>query len=128
MDTAGETAGTARQAGQIVTQLGIIGFDRVGLGFAGRDVVPTRIVDQAVVGFQGVTEVGLSLRSIIQQRLHHLIAAFRAHPPAEDTARGAFDEGDDVDPLFFCSTKVYNSSSSTVSTCSGKGAAGSWAA
>jgi len=50
LNAARETARTAGQAGQIVTQFGIVAFDTEGLALVGHGRMDTRCVEQRAVG------------------------------------------------------------------------------
>lgn len=88
----------------------------------------TGIVNQTAIGREGITEVAVGLRGGVYQLLHHLFSAVVVDCPLDDTSCAAVYVGDEEDLVFFSLTKVNSSSISMVSTSSGKGAGGSWAA
>lgn len=88
----------------------------------------TGSVDQSTVGLQVIAEILSGLWHLIYHRLHLLVVAFAYHSPTHYALCGPINGGHDVDAVFLCLMKVYSSSSSTVSTFSGTGASGNWAA
>jgi hypothetical protein len=106
VDRAREAAGFARQAGQIVAQLGVVGLDRVRLALAGRDGVAARIVDKRVIGREIVGVVLGGLGAARDDLLQLLRAPFPEDLPTEDAARGAVYLREDVGAVFLAPTKV----------------------
>jgi hypothetical protein len=101
-----EAAGFARQAGQIVAQLGVVGLDRVRLALAGRDSMVAGIVHEPVIGLEIVGVVLSGLGAALEDLLQLLRAPVPEDIPTEDAARGAVDLRDDVGDVFFSPTKV----------------------
>src|SRR5919201_2071259 len=70
VERAREAARLAPQAGQIVAQLGIVGFNSVRLALAGCDSVAARVVDERVIGREIVGVVlgrlGAALHELLQ--------------------------------------------------------------
>ena len=116
------------QPGQVVTQLGVVGFHRIGIDFALRDFIATQVIPQAVIGIECVTEVFLGLRRIVYQLLNSRLSALPNHFPAQITAGAPIYKRQDVDPVFLWPIKVNNSSISAVLTSLGSGVSGKLAA
>jgi hypothetical protein len=116
------------QPRQIVAQLGVASFHRVGIGFAFRDFISAKVIPQAVVSIKGITEVLLGLRRIVYQLLKSWLSALPDHFPAQITTRLPVYDREDVDPVFLLPIKVNNSSISAVLTSLGTGASGMFAA
>jgi len=123
-----ETSGRSCQARQVVSQLSIVPFHRVGIGFACRNFIATQVIPQAVIGIKGVTEVMLGLRRIVYHLLNGRLSALPDDFPTQITARLPIYYREDVDPVFLLPIKVNNSSISAVLTSLGTGAAGKLAA
>jgi len=126
--TARETTRRSCQTSQVMSQLGIITFDRVGIGFPFRHFISAEVVPQAVIGIKGIAVIAFRLRSFIHHLLDRLLSAFPDHFPAQITARSPVYEREDVDPVFLLPIKVNSSSISASFTSSGKGASGKLAA
>ena len=90
------------QTGQVVAQLGVVPFHRVGIGFAFRNFISTQVIPQAVIGIKGITEVLLGLRRIVHQLLNGWLSALPDHFATQITARLPIYEREDVDPVFCC--------------------------
>src|SRR5258706_15464319 len=82
-------------------------------------------IQQFFIDQSRIAVIPASRLSVIQQVLENLIAALKGDRPVHDAACHAVNVGHEVDRLFFVLMKVNNSSISTVSTWSGKGALGS---
>ena len=123
-----KTPGRSGQSRQVVTQLGIVSFHRVGIGFAFRDFISAQVIPQAVIGIVCVAVVLLGLGCIVNQLLNGRLSTLPDHFPAQITAGLPIYEHEDVDPVFLCPMKVNNSSISAVLTSLGSGAAGMLAA
>jgi len=114
--TTRETARRSCQARQVVSQLGIVSFDRVGIGFAFRNFISARVIPQAVIGIEGITKVLLSLGRIVYHLLNGWLSALPYYFPTQIATRLPIYDGQDVDPVFLLPMKVNNSSISTVLT------------
>ena len=57
MRTARETAGGSCQASQVVSQLGVVTFDRIGVGFTFGNLVTTIVIPQAIVSIKSIAEI-----------------------------------------------------------------------
>jgi hypothetical protein len=104
-----------------MTQIGIAALDRVGLAFIRHRGIGRLSIDQVAIGREAITIVRLGLWGLIDHRLQRGLVPFLDHCPANDAVGASVEGGYDVDPVFFCPTKVYNSSSSTVSLVAGVG-------
>jgi hypothetical protein len=123
-DAAGKTTRASSQAGQIMTQFGIISFHREGIGLSLRDFILTVVIPQAIVGIKGVAMITLGFHGFINHFLYHRLGTFPDNLIAQITARGSIYKGDDVSRLFFSPMKVKSSSISATSTSSGTDALG----
>lgn len=123
-----ETARRSCQTRQVMAQLGIVSFHRIGIGFAFRNFISAKVIPQAVIGIQCVTEVTLGLGRIVYHLLNGRLSALPHHFPTQITARLSIYEREDVDPVFLLPIKVNNSSISAVLTSLGTGASGRLAA
>jgi len=110
-----------------MTQLGIVGFDRIGIGFANRNLISAKVIPERSIGIEAITEIESCLWRVVHEFLDLLNSTVPDDFPAQNATRKPIYDGDDVDPVFLCSMKVNNSSISAVSTFSGMGAAGSLA-
>ena len=127
--------GTTRKASrrscqprQVMTQLGVVPFHRVGISFAFRHFISTQVIPQAIIEIKGITEVLSGLGGCIYQLLKVWLSALPNHFPTQITARLPIYKCEDVDPVFLWPIKVNNSSISAVLTSLGTGASGKLAA
>ena len=126
--TARETARRSCQTSQVVSQLSVIAFDRVGIGFPIRYFIPAEVIPEAVISIKRIAIIAFRLGSLIHHLLDSLLSAFPDYFPAQITACLPIYAREDVDPVFLLPIKVNNSSISASFTSSGKGAAGKLAA
>lgn len=124
----GETTRSSSKPGQVMAQLSIPAFNRVGVGFALRNFIDAPVIPQAFVGSKGVTVVALGLGSLIHHLLDHLLGSFPDDFAAQKAAGEAVYDGDDEDLLFLSPMKVNNSSISASLTWLGSGGSGNWSA
>jgi len=122
--TARETTRRSCQTSQIVSQFGIITFDRVGIGLPFRHFIPAEVIPEAIVGIKGIAVIAFCLGGFIYHLLDGWLSAFPDYFPAQITARVPVYAREDVDPVFLLPIKVNNSSISASFTASGKGASG----
>jgi hypothetical protein len=108
-----------------MTQLSVVSFDRVGIGFAKGNFVTAKVIPECSVGIEAITEIESCLGRFIDECLELFNGAIPDDFPAQNTASEPIYDGYYVDPVFLCSIKVNTSSISAVSTFSGTGAAGS---
>ena len=116
------------QARQIVTQLGVAGFHRIGIRFAFRNFIFAKVIPQAVIGIECIAVILLGFRCLVNHLLNGWLSALPDHFPAQIAARLPVYDRDDVDPVFFLPINVNNSSISAVLTSVGTGASGKLAA
>ena len=116
------------QARQVVAQLGVIAFHRVGIGFAFRNFISAQVIPQAVISIECVGVILFGLGRIVYHLLNGWLSALPDHFPAQITTRLPVYDRDDVDPVFLLPIKVNNSSISAVLTSLGTGASGKLAA
>jgi hypothetical protein len=121
MRTARETPRRSCQTCQVVSQFGVVSFNRVRVGFAFRDFIYTAVIPQAVIGIPYVTVILLGLRRIVYYLLNGWLSALPDYFPAQITARLPVYEREDVDPVFLLPIRVNNSSISAVLTSLGTG-------
>jgi len=124
----GKTARTARQAGQVMAQFGVIPFDRVGIGFTFGDFVHAPVIPQAIIGFKGVGVIALGLRSFVHQLLNDVLRSLPHQAKAQVAAGETIYDRDDEDLVFFSPMKLNNSSISASLTSAGTGGSGNCAA
>jgi hypothetical protein len=124
VNAAGKAARSASQTSQVVTQFGIISFDREGIGLCLRDFILTVVIPQAIIGIESITMVAFGFHRLIHHILYLRLSAFPDDFIPQKTARCPIYDRDDVDRLFFSPMKVNNSSISATLTASGTGAGG----
>ena len=123
-----EAARGSCQTSEIVTQLGIVGFDGVGLGLAFGDFVATKVEPERGVGLISITVIPLGLGPLIDHGLQIVSGALPDDLPAQEAVRGPINVRYKVDPVFLSPMKVKSSSSSAFSTLSGTGTGGKFSA
>ena len=123
-----KTARASGQASQIMAQLSIIAFDRVGVRFALGDFIHTLVVPQAIIGIKGVAVITLGFGRFIHQLLDGFLSSQPYHSKAQVAAGEAIYDGDDEDLFFFSPMKLNNSSISASLTSAGTGGSGNWTA
>ena len=123
-----ETARRSCQTGQVVAQLGVVAFHRIGIGFAFRNFISAKVIPQAVICIKCVTVILLGLGRIVYQLLNGWQSALPNHFTTQITACLPIYEREDVDPVFLLPIKVNNSSISAILTSLGTGASGKLAA
>jgi hypothetical protein len=111
-----------------MAQFSIVPFHRIGLALIGHREVNACVVGQFSVSRQLVAVVPISWGKFIQCQLQHFITHKKGDMPSQNAAGRSVYKGDDEGFLFLYSMKVCSSSISMVSTSSGIGAGGSWAA
>jgi hypothetical protein len=119
-----KATGFASQTSQIMAQLGIVGFDRVGLRFALRDFVSSTVIPQPLIGLERITVIPAGPGCLIHNLLKGLLRPPPDHRPAHDTAGGAIHHRQNIDLVFFSPMKVKSSSISASWITSGTGALG----
>jgi hypothetical protein len=123
-----ETARRSGQTRQVMAQLGVACFHRVGIGFAFRNFISAQVIPQAVISIKSIAEILLGLGRIVYHRLNSWLSALPDDFPAQITARLPVYDREDVDPVFLLPIKVNNSSISAVFTSLGTGTSGKLAA
>src|SRR5664279_5829732 len=93
-----------------MTQFGVHALHTVGFAFVRHGRMHSRRIDQRLVGGKQVAVVPHRLWTIVQQRLKGRFISLRTDRPAHHTTAAAFDEGYDIDSVFFFPMKLYNSS------------------
>lgn len=116
MWTARETPRRSCQTCQIVSQLGVISFNRVDVGFSFRNFMSTIVIPQAVICIKGITEILFGLGRPINHLLNILLRSLPDNFAAQITARLAVYDRNDVDPVYLLPIKVNSSSISAVLT------------
>lgn len=126
--TTRETARGSCQACQIMPQLSVVSFNRVGISLAARNFIVAKVIPQAIIGIKSVTVILFGLWSTIYHVLDRLLSALPDHFPTQITARLPIYDREDVDPVFLLPINVNNSSISAVLTSPGIGVSGKLAA
>ena len=126
--TARKAPRPAGQASQVMPQLRIVAFHRIGVPFPLRHFIPASVVPQPIIDLERIAIVPAGFGGLVDHRLRDLLGAFPAHLVTQEAAGATIDECQDVDPLFFSPMKVNSSSSSASLTSSGTGGSGSAAA
>ena len=122
-----KATGTPVQARQVMTQLRIHTLYSVGLALIWHRRMLSGIVEQFLVGSHQVTVVQMRSRTLIHQLLQGSFVSLLAQHKANNATAGPLYESAYVPSVFFRSTKVCNSSISTICRGSsvGVGAGGS---
>jgi len=109
-------------------QFGIHAFDAVGFRLVWHGGMHAWRVEQSFVGGKQVAIVPDRLRCALQHCLQCRFIPLFTDRPTDDATGAALYESDEVDPVFFLPTKLYNSSISTMSSgrSVGIGADGNW--
>ena len=119
-----KTTRLASQASEIMSQFCIIGFDGKGVGLAGGDFISTKVIPKTSIGIKAVTVIPFRLGRLIHHLLNSFLRAFPDHRPAQQTARFAVYNRQNVDSVFLSPIKLYSSSISASFTSCGMGAFG----
>jgi hypothetical protein len=98
-----------------MAQVGIGAFHTVGFALVQQRGISGWAVHQRAVGREAVTVIDAGLRGLVYHLLQHLRRPLCYHRVAHNAMCGAVNGGYDVDRVFFAPTKVWSSSSSTVS-------------
>ena len=114
LNAARETTRGACQACQIVTQVSVDAFHRIGLALA-RDALMLSRINQGFIEGKGITEIVLCRRTPVEDGLGDGFTALIGHCPADNTTCGAIYQCQQIDALFLLPMKLNNSSCS--STC-----------
>ena len=120
-----EAARAAGQTSQVMPQLGVITFDRVGVGFALGDFISPAVIPQAVISLKGIAVVAPGFRRFVHQLLNGRLGPLPDNPKAQVAASEPVYDGDDEDLVFLSPIKVNNSSISASLTSAGTGGSGS---
>ena len=124
LHSSGKTSRLACQSFQVMPQISIDRFHRVGFLFVCPHFIGSTIV-QSIINRKGIAVILFGLRCPFQTSLHSFRSPLQNHIPTQNTASIAIDNGQDVDFVFFLLRKVYNSSNSAFLTLLGIGAFGS---
>lgn len=108
-----------------MAQVRIDRLHRIGFLFVGTHLVGRAIV-QVVISWKGIAVVLAGLWRTVQAGLQVLGASFANGIPTEQAMCGSINDCQNVDFVFFCFTKVYNSSNSATFGFWGLGADGNW--
>jgi hypothetical protein len=123
-----EAARRSCQTRQIVSQLSVVTFHRVSVGFSIGNFISAKVIPQAAIGIKCITVILLGLGRIVYHLLNDRLSALPDYFPVQNTARLPVYDREDVDPVFLLPIKVNNSSISAVLTSLGTGASGKLAA
>ena len=108
-----------------MTEFGVIGFDRISIGFALRNFISAQVIPKPLIGIKPITVVLFCFRRLVNDLLDGFLGAYPDHCPAQNTSGFAVDNGQNVDFVFLSPMKVKISSISASLTSSGTGALGS---
>ena len=98
--TFGVTPRATMQARQVMAQLSIVAFDRIGLGLVQDRMILSAMVVDISIQRQSVTEVMGCPRRLIHHLLEFLPSAVLHNQPADKTTRGAIHGCNDVNFVF----------------------------
>ena len=113
LQLARETPGFASQTFQVMTQVSIHCFHRIRFFLIRAHFVGCSII-QGVIEWKGIRVVLFGLWSAFQTGLHGFPTSRPHHIPTQQTMGLSIHNGQDVDFVFFCCTKVYISSNSAI--------------
>jgi hypothetical protein len=122
--TARKATRAARQTSQIMAQLCVVGFHRVGVGLTLGDFIHTPVIPQAFIGIKGIAEVTFRFGSFVDNFLNGRLGAFPHHSEAQIAAGETVYDRDDENLVFLSPIKVNNSSISASLTLVGTGGSG----
>ena len=109
-----KTSRSASQTCEIMSQVSIGAFNGISLTLVFHWIMNSRPIENRFVTLIVIAEVIMTLNAISQHFLKFCTASFGTHLPSKNAASFSVNKGQDVDPVFFSSMKVYNSSISTV--------------
>ena len=119
MGTAGEAARRSSQTSQIMAQLGITCFNRIGVGFSLRYFIPSIVIPETIISLKSIAIIAFRFGRFVHYILNSLLSAYPDHFPAQKAARLPIYKREEVDPVFLWPINVNNSSASASLTCSG---------
>ena len=108
--TTRETTGRSCQVRQVVSQLSIASFHRVGVGLAFRNFISSIVIPQAIIGIKCIAEILFGLGSTVNHLLNILLSTLPDDFAAQIAACLAVYDRDDIDPVFLLPIKVNSSS------------------
>ena len=111
-----------------MSQLGVVYFNKICVGFAFRNFISAEVIPQAIISNKCVAVILFGLLRTVHQLLISWLSALPDYLPAQITARLPIYDRDDVDPVFLLPIKVKSSSISAALTSLGTGASGKLAA
>ena len=86
-----------------MTQLGIVTFDRVGVGLTNGDFVAAKVIPKRSIGIEAIAKIEFCLGCLVDECLELLDSAIPDDFPTQNAAREPIDDGYDVDSVFLCS-------------------------
>ena len=105
-----------------MAQLGVVGFDAVGLTFTGGDfVLRFAGIDEVSVNGKAIAKVAQGVLAFVYHRLKRVPIGRERDRKREEATCLPVDKGHEIAPFFLEPTNVHSSSSSAVSTVSGSG-------
>lgn len=93
-----------------MTQLSVIAFDRVGIGFALGDFIRTTVIPQAGISTKGIAIVAPGFGRFVHHLLNGYLGSLPDDPKAQVAASEPVHQGYDEDSVFLSPIKVNNSS------------------
>jgi hypothetical protein len=116
------------EACEIVAQLRILAFNRIGLRFVVQRLILSAVIVDVGIRFPAIAVIVCGVRGLIHYLLQDFKRSLQGEHPADDATCRTIHCGYQVDSVFFAPTKVYNSSSSVTSLVDGCGGVlGKWA-
>lgn len=110
------------QASQIMMQLCVPCFNRVGVRLAIRDFILAKVIPQPIISIESIAIILLGFGSLIHHVLNGVLCTFPNHFTSQKAASFPIYKGQNIDPVFFSPMKVNNSFISASLTSSGTGA------
>lgn len=126
--TARKTARATCEPSQVMAQLGVVGFNRIGVCLALGDFIDAPVIPQALIDIKSIAVIAFGLRGFVYHLLDRFLGSLPDHFAAKIATSEAVYNRDNEDLVFLSPMKVNNSSISTSLTWSGTGGSGSWAA
>lgn len=126
--TARKTARATCEPRQVMAQLGVIPFNRIGVCLAMRNLIDAPVIPQALINIESVAVIALGLRGFVYHLLNRFLGSLPDHFAAQIAAGEAVYDRDDEDLVFLSPMKVNSSSISASLTSPGTGGSGSWLA
>src|SRR5215210_636312 len=99
-----------------MTQFSIIPFDGIGVSFALRNSVASKVIPKRSIDIEAITEILFGFGRFIHQGLKERLRPFPSYLPTQNATRGSIYQGNQVNSVFLLPIKVKISSNSAVFT------------